>query len=88
MKQREEKVPAAGKPRSQEVHARLVQLYKETNRPERAAALEKDQPSKYRAALPSISASPPQIWQDLRPFSSFGKCAGIFHVPFFRRFPL
>ena len=38
MKQREEKVPADGRPRLKETLQRLVQLYGATGRPDQAAA--------------------------------------------------
>ena len=37
MKDREDKIPAAGKPRLKEALRRLVQLYEATSQPERAA---------------------------------------------------
>ena len=42
LKQREEKIPAAGKSRPREALQRLVQLYEETNRPDQAAKLKKE----------------------------------------------
>ena len=42
LKQREEKIPDAGKSRPKEARQRLVQLYEETNRPDQAAKLKKE----------------------------------------------
>jgi tetratricopeptide (TPR) repeat protein len=41
LKQREDKIPAAGKPRPKEALERLVRLYEETNRPDEAARWKK-----------------------------------------------
>jgi len=41
LKQREDKIPAAGSMRPQQALQRLVQLYEETNRPDQAAQWKK-----------------------------------------------
>jgi hypothetical protein len=41
MKQREDKIPAEGKPRLKEAQRRLVQLYEATGRPDKAAEWKK-----------------------------------------------
>ena len=60
MKQREAKIPPAGKPRLKETLQRLVQLYEETGRPAQAAEWKQKLAQFEKAETERQPAAPPR----------------------------